>query len=185
MNHAINTWIVSYGKMEFSKVVSDVLMYVSFVFVLGYVIAFVIQWFKRKSLKLVDQRYYLLLGIYALTVIIYVIFELVKVNYAPLFDGELKSSYPSTHVMVTTIFFTSSSLVAVDMLSITKKYLRIIVYVLLGFIALLVGFVRLLSGRHWFSDIIASYLIFGMVIALFIHAYHIIKERESNKEELN
>ncbi len=183
MNHAINTWVGEYGKMDFAKTLSDVLMYASFVFVFGYMVAFVVQWIKTKSLKLVDQRYYLILGTFVLTVLIYVIFEIVKVNYSPLYDGKLKASYPSTHVLVTSIFFITSTLVAIDMLQIKKNYLRIILYALLAFLGLLFGFIRLLSGRHWFSDIIASYLLVGVVLSLFIPAYYVIMDRK--KEELN
>lgn len=183
MNHAVNTWVSEYGKMHFANILSDVLMYVSFVFVFGYALAFVLQWIRTKSLRKVDQRYYLILGTFVLVSLIYVLFEVVKVNYSPYYDGELKPSYPSTHVLVTTTFFIASTLVAIDMLQIKKKYIRVILYCFLGLLGLLFGFIRLLSGKHWFSDIIASYLLFGIVISLFVHAYYVIMEREKEKKQ--
>lgn len=188
MNSTAQSWANSIGAEHTMKIISDVVLYLSFVFVAGFVGFTVYQAIKLKSLKKVDRRYYILLGTYVLVVILYFAFEVMRINYSPLVEDKLKPSYPSTHVFVAVVFYICSTLTAIDMIPIEKRYLRIIAIVLIVFLVLLMGFVRFLSGRHWLSDIIAGYLLAGFVTSLYAVVYGEFfkgEKKEEEKEQLN
>lgn len=188
MNSAAQSWANSIGAEHTMKIISDIVLYLSFVFVAGFVGFTIYQAIKLKSLKKVDRRYYILLGTYVLVVILYFAFEVMRINYSPLVEDKLKPSYPSTHVFVAVVFYICSTLTAIDMIPIEKRYLRIIAIVLIVFLVLLMGFVRFLSGRHWLSDIIAGYLLAGFVTSLYAVVYGEFfkgEKKEEEKEQLN
>ena len=173
MNHQVKNWVESFGSTKTIDVISDIVLYLSFAFPLGFGIYFIIQLIKLKSFKLVDRRLYILLGTYVVVVFLYLFFNIFKINYAPVesSDGSFKASYPSTHVFVSVVFILCGTLASIDMLSITKILLRVATVVLMVFLTIMVGVLRLLSGQHWLSDIIASYLLAGFVISLFSIIY--------------
>ena len=184
MNTTVNSWL-AYDKQGTMKTLSDIIMIISFVFVLAYAITGVYQLITRKSLKKVDHRLYVLLGVYVAVAVLYFVFELAKINYSPIVgaDGSIKASYPSTHVFVTDVLFITGVVTAMSFINIKKKYLEVLTYLLLAILALLVGFVRLLSGQHWLSDILASYLLTGLVISLFVYFYKKFEPKEELLEE--
>ncbi len=171
MNSDVQAWVNKIGSFRLMKILSDIDLYLSFVFVIGFVGYTIYQAVKLKSLKKVDRRYYILLGTYVLVVILYFAFEVMRINYSPIVEDGLKPSYPSTHVFVASVFYIASTLTAIDMIPIEKRYLRVITIVLVVFLVLIMGFVRLLSGRHWMSDIIAGYLLAGFVLSLYAVIY--------------
>jgi len=185
MNKVANDWIYEVNKMDSMKVISDIVMYLSFAFVIGFTGVTVYQIIKKKSFKAVDRRYYILLGSYVLTVILYFAFEIMRINYSPMVENELKPSYPSTHVFVAVVFYICSTLTAIDMIPIEKRYLRVITIVLVVFLVLLVGFVRYLSGRHWLTDIIAGYLLAAFVTSLYAVIYRDFFKHTEKEQELN
>lgn len=117
-----------------------------------------IQLMKRRSLFQVDYDI-LLLGIYYVIVIAcYFVFEMIPVNYRPvLIEGVMESSYPSSttllvlSVMPTLVFQTKRRLKNVT----PKK----IIYVLTVMFSACMVAGRLLSGVHWFTDIVGSILL--------------------------
>lgn len=119
-----------------------------------------VQLIRRKSLKQLDRRIYALAGLYVLTVLLYVLFEKVVINYRPvLMPGELapEAAFPSSHTMLILVVFGS----AVEALGvyIKRKGLRVALQLLgaLGMVVTVVG--RLLSGVHWLTDIVGSVLL--------------------------
>lgn len=114
-----------------------------------------IQLVKRRSLLKVDYDI-IFLGIYYMIVIFgYLIFEMIPINYRPiLIEGVMEASYPSSttllvlSVMPTLIFQAKQRLKGATM----KK---IIVLSANSFSAFMV-IGRLVSGVHWFTDIIGS-----------------------------
>jgi len=171
MNSVARDWAESLNKSDFAKTLSDIVLYLSFAFVIGFTGVTIFQIIKNKSFKAVDRRYYILFATYVAVVILYFAFEVVRINYSPMVEDKLKPSYPSTHVFVATVFYICSTLTAIDMIPIEKRPLRILTIVLIVFLVLLVGFVRFLSGRHWLSDIIAGYLLAGFVTSLYAVIY--------------
>ena len=60
-----------------------------------------VQWIARKSLCKVDQSILTLGGFYIVVMAVYVLFEIVVINYRPtLIDGCLEASYPSSTTML-------------------------------------------------------------------------------------
>lgn len=113
------------------------------------------QWIKRKSIARVDFGILVLGGFYIATMAAYFLFEMIVINYRPvLINGYLEASYPSSTtllvlcVMPTAIMQLSSRIKN----SILKRFVVAVIVVFIAFMAL--G--RLISGVHWFSDIVGS-----------------------------
>ena len=123
------------------------------------------QLIRRRSLFLVD-RSLLALGIFYMAVMgVYVLFELVTVNYRPvLIEGRLEGSYPSSTTMLVTCVMPTAAVelrrrikAAAPRYIITAAILAFTAFTVLG---------RIISGVHWMSDIIGGALISaGLVTA--------------------
>ena len=112
-----------------------------------------VQFIKRKSLFKVDTDI-IFLGIYYIVVIFsYLIFEMIPINYRPIFiNGFAEASYPSSTTLL--VLSVMPTLVFQAEIRI-KKYKKIIKFITVLFsVSMVVG--RLLSGVHWFTDIIGS-----------------------------
>lgn len=132
------------------------------------------QVIKRKSLLKVDKEI-IALGIFYVVVIgIYILFEKVIVNYRPvLIDGIKEASYPSSHTLMTICLCISAIIINKKLFNnkITK-YADLLLLVIMS--TTVIG--RLLSGVHWFTDIIGGILISTALLTTF---YTIISK--SNK----
>ena len=117
-----------------------------------------LQCIKRRSLFKVDMDI-LCLGVYYIVVITaYLTFEMYPVNYRPiLIEGRLEASYPSSttllvlSVMPTLVYQVKHRLNNAA----ARRFICMATYI---FTTLMV-FGRLLSGVHWFTDIIGSILL--------------------------
>ena len=117
-----------------------------------------IQLVQKKSLKEVDSRLYVLLLFYVITVIIYVLFDKVPINYRPvILDEGLEPSYPSTHNLMTLAFF-GFTIVNLKIMDIKKKSAKILI-IGLGVLCVLMPVLRLLAGVHWLTDIIGGIIL--------------------------
>lgn len=126
------------------------------------------QMISRKSLLKVDKRLYALAGLYAVTVFFYAFFEVVVINYRPIIEAgaeHVEASFPSSHTMLTCVIMGS----AFVMIGAYIKN-RGLCFALKG-LAVAVATVtvvgRLLSGVHWFTDIIGGVLISLALVTLF------------------
>jgi undecaprenyl-diphosphatase len=69
-------------------------------------------------------------------------------------EGKLEASYPSTHAMLATAVYGSAIVLAKDVVT-RKKTLKVIVYACIALLLItVIG--RLLSGVHWFTDILGG-----------------------------
>lgn len=133
-----------------------------------------IQLIKRRSIFKVDKEI-ILLGLYYIVVIaLYVFFEKVIINYRPiLMNGFLEASYQSSHTLMTICICGSSILINKKLFNnkITKAIncLSIIIITIT-----VVG--RLISGVHWFTDIIGGILISSGLLMTFYSLLSIIKK---------
>lgn len=125
----------------------------------------------RRSLAQVDREILLLGLFYGLLLLFYVLFEKVIVNYRPVIlspEEGLEASYPSSHTLLACFIFAT----AIMELRRTMKpcWLRWAAQGLcaVAMAAAVVG--RLLSGVHWFSDIIGGVLLSLALIALYTAA---------------
>lgn len=121
-----------------------------------------IQLVKRKSLLKVDADI-LILGIYYVLVIFgYLIFEMIPVNYRPvLIEGYMEASYPSSTTLLVL------SVMPTLMMQLKRRVsnpliMRISLIAIVAFsLFMVIG--RLVSGVHWFTDIVGSVMLsFGL-----------------------
>lgn len=131
---------------------------IAFFIGLIFTITGLVQWIKRKKILKVDKNI-LALGIfYFSTFIVYLFFQLVVINNRPvLIDSNLESSFPSS-TTVMSITFLLSALYQVDYYIKNvkvKNTLKTIAIIYCLF--LLIG--RIISGVHWFTDIIGGIII--------------------------
>lgn len=124
---------------------------------IGYVLIGGCQLIKRKSIFKVDKEIIMLAVFYVAVILIYALFENVIVNYRPiLINGILEASYPSSHTLMITCIYGSSIILNKKLcnVKITK-----IINVLSSAIIVITVVGRLISGVHWFTDIVGGILI--------------------------
>ena len=165
----LNGYVHSLTKVNMSLyTVTDRLGLVPIAVALGFASLGLIQWIKRKSLCKVDKSILSLGGFYTFVIAVYILFEIVVINYRPvLINGYLEASYPSSTtmlvmcVMPTAIFQLSSRI---------KNILlrRCVISAVVVFIAFMV-IARLISGVHWVTDIIGGAL-FSSGLVMTYHA---------------
>ena len=153
-------------------VTTDWLSLIPIGFVVGFAVFGVVQLIKRKSILKVDREI-LLLGAFYLTVAaVYVIFEVIIINYRPiLIDGQLEASYPSS----TTVLVLCVMLTAAIQLNcrIKNKVMRSVVLCgIVSFVAFMI-ICRIASGVHWITDIIGGMLISAGLLTIY---YSVKKE---------
>ena len=116
-----------------------------------------LQLVKRKKLLSVDLEIIALGVLFIITICLYVLFNIVTINNRPIImqgDIEPEASFPSSHTMLAVVVFGSVSMIISKYIK-DKSISKIIKIVLNVLIAVaIVG--RLLSGVHWFTDIIAA-----------------------------
>ena len=138
--------------------ITDWLGLVPLGFVMGFALLGLIQWIKRKHLLKVDYNILILGGFYIVVMVAYVLFEVFIVNYRPvLIDGILEASYPSSTTMLVmcvmpTAIMQFDTRIKNDILKrcVTSAITVFIVFMVIG---------RLVSGVHWFTDIIGGALL--------------------------
>lgn len=151
-----------FGRSELWYKITKYLGVVPFLIVAYYGLLGVLQTIKRKNPLKVDKKILFLGGFYVLVGATYVLFEKVIINYRPVLeDGQLEASFPSSHTMLAVCICLSSLLISKYYVKDEKirKILNIGTIILM--LVLVIG--RLLSGVHWFSDILG-----GVIISLFL-----------------
>ena len=125
-----------------------------------------LQLIKRKSLLKVDREILMAGIVYVLVIILYILFEKLAINYRPVvLDEGLEASYPSTHTMlILTILGTAIPLAGKY---IKNPKLAFAVKLICILIMWLTVIFRLISGVHWFTDIIGGVLISLCLIRLY------------------
>ena len=173
INSKFGEFVTNFGKYESMSKMSDIILYLSFAYILGLFIFAVIELIKNKSFKKLNMNYYLVLGGYVLTVIFYFVFEIVKVNYSPISPiDNLKPSYPSSHVLLGCMFYLLNTFTAMKLLKPEKEWIKPLVFIATGVICLLLIFTRALSSKHWLTDIIASIILVSSLYTLFIGVHY-------------
>ena len=136
-------------------------------FVFGFGILGLVQWIRRKNIVKVDYDILVLGAFYVAVMAAYLLFEIVVVNYRPvLINGYLEASYPSSTTMLVLCVMPTASLQFKR--RIKNKTLKIWVLAAIQIFIIFMVAGRLVSGVHWFSDIIGGILL----SAGFVTAYH-------------
>ena len=117
-----------------------------------------VQLIKRRSLFQVDYDI-ILLGIYYVIVILcYLLFERFPVNYRPiLIDGVMEASYPSSTTLLVLCVMPTITFQVKRRLKNAVVAKRIGVLVRIFSWSMVIG--RLISGVHWFTDIVGSVML--------------------------
>lgn len=133
------------------------------------------QLITRKSFKKVDKHIYLLAAFYILVIATYIFFEIFVVNYRPVFiENQLEASYPSSHTMLT-LCIMSTAIIEIGRMIKNIKYARVLQVASIVIMSVtVIG--RLLSGVHWFTDIIGGVLISLALVSLYSYFCNIIKD---------
>ena len=127
-----------------------------------------VQLIKRRSILKVDHEILALGGLYIVVIGLYVLFEIVIVNYRPIImpDGiHPEASFPSSHTMLVCVIMGSA-------IMLIGKYVKEkpLCRVLRGICAAIIGMTvigRLIAGVHWFTDIVGGILISNFLLSLF------------------
>lgn len=147
--------------------VTDWLGLVPLGFMFGFALLGLGQWIRRKHILRVD-RSILTLGVFYLVVMaVYVFFECYVVNYRPvLIEGKLEASYPSsTTILVLCVIPTVIMQLGTRIRSrIIRRWVSVAMMLFAAF--MVIG--RLLSGVHWFSDIVGGVLISAGLVMLYV-----------------
>lgn len=124
------------------------------------------QWIKRKSIRKVDFDILVLGGFYVATIAAYLFFERVVINYRPvLIGGVLEASYPSSTTMLVMCVMPTAMMQLRG--RIKKRVLRSLAsFAIIVFVAFMV-IGRLLSGVHWFTDIVGGALLSAGLVMLY------------------
>ena len=146
--------------------VTDWLGLVPFSFAIGFSVLGLMQWMKRKHLRRVDFSILVLGGFYLVVVAAYVLFEVFVINYRPvLINGYLEASYPSSTTMLVMCVMPAAIMQLNSRIK-NRALRRCVVFVMAVFIIFMV-IGRLLSGVHWFSDILGGALLSAGLVMLY------------------
>lgn len=153
------------GYNEIIYKITEVLGIIALLIVGVYGLIGLIQLIKGKSLKKVDSKIISLGILYVLVGFVYVLFEKLVINYRPILeDGKLEASFPSSHTMMAICICISAIIVNKSLIK-NKKYLKI-TNIALVVLMILIVLGRLISGVHWFSDIVG-----GIIISITLLSY--------------
>lgn len=116
------------------------------------------QLVKRRSLLKVDCDI-IILGVYYVIVIFgYFIFEMIPINYRPiLIEGFMEASYPSSTTLL--VLSVMPTLVFQVNLRFENVAVKKTICILTGIFSTFMVIGRLVSGVHWFTDIIGSIIL--------------------------
>ena len=163
----INGWVHSLAGVHMSLyTVTDWLGLVPIGVAMGFALLGLSQWMRRKHLKQVDFTILVLGGFYLLVMAAYVLFEVFVINYRPvLINGCLEASYPSSTTMLV-LCVMPTTLMQLNARIKNQTLKRWVGFGITAFILFMV-IGRLLSGVHWFTDIIGGALLSAGLVILY------------------
>ena len=184
LNTQINDFVQGLNTKVF-KLVTDILMFAAISTALPFAIVGLVQLIKRKDLKKVDSTIYVILAGYVAMVVIYFVFEIVKINYSPLStEEELKASYPSSHVLVYSVMMGMAVLGLLHYVKMNDD-LKLLINIFYMFSTLGMAALRLCSGQHYLTDIIGGVLISYTILFAINSLYRYLKNEENTEKENN
>ena len=147
-------------------VITDWLGLVPIFVAFGFAVLGIIQWIKRKKLSKVDYSIFILGGFYIIVIATYILFEMITVNYRPvLINGILETSYPSSTTLLVLSVMPTASMQFNS--RIKRRSLKNAVSILIAFFISFMLLGRVLSGVHWFTDIVGGILLSGCLVMLY------------------
>ena len=137
-----------------------------------------IQLIRRRSLLKVDAEILSLGCLYVILAVLYVLFEFLVINERPVImpgDEQVEASFPSSHTLLSFVIF-GSAMIVIDKYVRSRKLCNLIQAVL-GILILVAVFGRLLSGVHWFTDILGSIFLSAALLFIFTGSLDLAEKR--------
>ena len=154
------------GVSVFWYDISQTLGYVAILLGAMFAVIGALQLIRRRSLAKVDPEIIALGALYAVTLILYLLFDKVALNYRPILEnGVLEPSYPSSHTLLSLVVFGSAFLL-IRRYFYPGRVQKVLTGCDLVFLILTV-LARLLSGCHWLTDIVGGMLISAALLGWF------------------
>lgn len=157
-------------------VLTDWLGLVPIAIMIGFAVFGLAQWIHRKSIRRVDADILLLGGFYLAVLAAYITFEFVVINRRPtLIDGILEASYPSSTTML------ALCVIPTTISQLRSRIRRValqrgVLWLLTAFMLFMV-IGRLISGVHWFSDIVGGALLSMSLVTGYDAIVNILPQR--------
>ena len=124
------------------------------------------QLIRRKSIRKVDGSILVLGGFYVAVIAVFLLFEKCVVNYRPvLIEGILEASYPSSTTLLTMCVMPTAALQLRS--RIQNPGLRTVLIAAIWLFTALMVLGRLISGAHWFTDIVGGALLSAGLVTLY------------------
>ena len=163
----LNQWVHQLTGVHMTLyTITDWLGLVPIAFALAFALLGLFQWIGRKSIRKVDRSILVLGGFYLAVIGAFLLFEEVVVNCRPvLIGGILETSYPSsTTLLVLCVMSTAvMQLRALIKKPVVRRWVSAGIHAFTVF--MVVG--RLISGVHWFSDIVGGILLSAGLVLLY------------------
>ncbi len=132
------------------------------------------QCVQRGGLDRVPADGLALMAVYTVTVLLYILFEFLIINYRPvLADGALAASYPSSHSLLAVSVFLSAAQQMKRRVRNSQD--RKLFTGILTAACVLTILTRFLSGMHWATDIIGGILAGIFVLSLYRPVIRLIR----------
>ncbi len=132
----------------------------------GFAVLGAVQLIKRRIFLRVDSNILVLGGFYLLVIAAYAFFEVFVVNYRPiLIENVLEASYPSSTTMLVMCIIPTAMMQLHQ--RINSKNIRVVVNSLFGLFTAFMVVGRMVSGVHWFTDILGGALLSVSLIMLY------------------
>lgn len=141
-------------------------------------LAGVIQLIQKKNIFAVDEEILFRGIIYAIVIILYILFEKLVINYRPvIMAGDIlpQASYPSTHTMLICCVM-GVTLIAIKNVM-NSGLVKTIINVILICCIIVTVIGRLICGVHWLTDIIGGVIISICLVSLYNALINNIKLR--------
>ena len=150
--------------------ISEILGYIAILVAVIFVLIGFIQLIKTKSFKKVNKNIYALGIFYAVVMAFYALFEVVVINFRPVLaaeSGELEASYPSSHTILALCILMSALIVFNYIFKDVKKSVYRVTSIAFFVMMVLTVVTRLMSGVHWFTDIVGAVLLSAALVISF------------------
>ena len=146
--------------------VTDWLGLVPLAFCFSFAFLGLLQAIKRKSILKVDCSLFILGSFYIVTLLAYILFENLVINYRPvLINGVLEASYPSSTTLLTLCIMPTTIMQLNS--RIKNKTLNKITVILLALFTFFMVIARTISGVHWLTDIIGGILLSSGLVTFY------------------
>lgn len=146
--------------------ITDWLGLVPLCFIMGFGVLGLCEWIKRKNLFKVDYNILVLGVFYIVVMAIYIFFEMFVVNYRPiLINGYLEASYPSSTTMLVMCVMPTAIMQFNTRIK-NSIFRRCVAFIITAFIVFMV-IGRLVSGVHWFSDIVGGAMLSSGLVMIY------------------